>query len=103
MNRLSTRFALGIAAAVLLFALSGQAMAKELQGKVSSIAPDDMMLAISDKDGGEFTFRILVTSKVLIDQKERRLSDLQAGDQVAVVFDFDDKEMVATLIRCKRD
>jgi hypothetical protein len=103
MNRLSTRFALGIAAAFLLLALSGPAMGKELQGKVTSVAPDDMMLAIMDTEGGEFTFRILVTSKVRIDQKERRLSDLQAGDQVAVVFDFDDKEMVATLIRCKRD
>jgi len=72
-------------------------------GNAHSIAPDDMAFSMNDDEGGEHNFRLVITGKVLINNKERALSDLQAGDQVTVRFDFEDKDMVATLVRCVRD
>lgn len=80
MNPVASRFARSALALILSLILSMPALAKEIKATLSSIASDDMTLLLKN-DGGEHSFDLLVTSKVLINQMERRRSDVQAGDR----------------------
>ena len=103
MQRIPKLQALAIVALALLFVLSTPVLANEINGVLTSIAPDDYTFTMLDDEGTEQNFRLRVDGKVLINAEEQKLGDLQAGDAVAVVFEFEDKEMVATIVRCNRD
>jgi hypothetical protein len=103
MQRIPKLQALAVLALALLFVFTMPVAANEIKGTLSSIAPDDFLFTMTDNEGTEQTFRLRVDGKVMINAEERRLADLQAGDQVTIAYEIEDKEMVATIVRCKRD
>jgi len=103
MQRIPKLQAPALLALALLFVFSMPVMADEIKGTLSSIVPDDFMFTMTDDQGTEQMFRLRADGEVLINSEARTLGDLQAGDEVTVTFDFDDKDMVATVVRCNRD
>lgn len=49
------------------------------------------------------TFRVRTDAQVFIDDEESTLNDLRPRDRVAIGFEYEEEEMVATAIRCTRD
>jgi hypothetical protein len=103
MQRIPKLQAVAVLALALLFVVSMPVVAEEIKGSLTSIAPDDFVFTMRDDQGTEQTFRLRVDGKVMINAEERSLGELQAGDEVTVTFAFDDKDMVAELVQCKRD
>jgi hypothetical protein len=103
MNRIPRVYATAAAALAVLLLFSMPVIANEIEGTLSSIAPDDHVFTMIDNDGTEQTLRLRVDGSVFVNDEEQSLADLQAGDAVTVTYDLEDEEMVATIIRCKRN
>jgi hypothetical protein len=100
----NTKMFVAIALMLTLFlVLSTPVFAMEMQGVLTSVQSDAFTFSITAKDGTDHVFRLAVAGRVLINDAASRLEDLQAGDAVQVTFDFEDKEMVATLVSCRRN
>lgn len=103
MQRIPKLQAMALLALALLFVFSAPVLANETRGTLTSIAPDDFAFSLTDENGSEQNFRLRVDGKVMINNEEGSLGDLQAGDEVTVAFEFEDKDMVATIVNCKRN
>src|SRR5687768_10956370 len=94
---------IGVLALALLFLMTMPVLANDVRGTVSTVNPDDQTFAITDEGGNELTFRFGLTGQVFINDKEAQLADLQAGDEVTVSFNIQDENMVADVVRSKRE
>jgi len=103
MQRIPKLQAMAVLALALLFVVSMPAFADEIKGTITSVSPDDFVFTLKDDQGTQQTFRLRVDGKVMIKGTEQSLGELQRGDGVIVTFVFEDKDMVATRIRCDRD
>jgi hypothetical protein len=86
---------------VILVGLSSAAVPDEVQGRLKAVFPDKREVLVADSAGKETTFQLAQDGKVLINNAESKLGDLQAGDSVVVVHEG--QQTVASQIRCKRD
>jgi len=103
MNRQQPKlFALGVIALALLMLLTVPVAANELRGTLTTVEPDDLWFVLTDEYGAEHGFHMSVIGKVLVNDDELHISDLQVGDEVNVTYEIDKDEMVATLVRCTR-
>jgi ABC-type Fe3+-hydroxamate transport system substrate-binding protein len=103
MQRIPKMQALAVLALAVLLVFSAPAFASEIKGTLTSVSPDDFVFTLKDNQGTEQTFRLRVDGKVMLNGQEQSLGELRRGDPVIVTFDFDDKDMVASRIRCNRD
>jgi Cu/Ag efflux protein CusF len=86
-----------VLALVLLFAGTAGA-AEKAAGKIKAVNPEKTQLTLTDKDGKEWTFELAPTAKVRLGDKEGKLADLKAGDQVEITYDKVGDKMTATAI-----
>src|SRR5438094_7494669 len=91
-------FALG-----LLAVLSGPAQESEMRGKVEGVFPDKHQIVVADAAGKSRTIDLEENCKVVINNRNSPLTDLQVGDQVTVVVRTEGEKARATEIRCKRE
>ncbi|HLW66234.1 MAG TPA: hypothetical protein VKS79_13055 [Gemmataceae bacterium] len=101
MIRFSALF-LGLAALVLCFGLALPAHAEETKGKVKTVNGDKNEFVMTDTAGKDFTIHCDRTCKVLINNKEGKLSDLQAGEDVTVTYQLKDNKLTASEIRATK-
>jgi hypothetical protein len=81
MQRIPKLQTLAILALALMLVFSHPVLADEMKGTLSSVAPDGFVFNISDENGADQQFRLRVDGKVM----------------------FNNEDMVATTVRCKRN
>ena len=96
-------YALEVLALALLLALTVPVAAQEIKGTLTSIEAEDYTFSMFDDSGNQQNLRLRVDGTVLINGEESEISDLQAGDEVTVTVEFENEEMVATLVRATRE
>jgi len=55
-------------------------------GKIKSLSPDNKEFVFTDRDGKDWTFHIGDNSRIRLADKDLKLNDLKAGQEVAVVY-----------------
>jgi len=93
---------LGVIALALLSFMAMPVPASEVRGTLTSVNAAYNQFALLDDDLTEHSFRLAEDGKVFINEEECQLSDLQPGDEVAVVVELRYEERVATWVRCTR-
>ena len=93
---------LALLAIVLLLGLAMPAMAEEAKGKIKSVSADQNQFVMTDADQKDWTIQVNKDSKILLNDKEAKLGDLQAGHEVTVNYTKDGDKFVASEVRCKK-
>ena len=83
MIRILQRFA-PVVALVIAFTLASAANAADAKGKIKTVTADKHEFVVTDSDGKNLTFMCNKEGKILINDKESKLSDLQADDEVVI-------------------
>jgi hypothetical protein len=96
------RFWLGVLAVVLLIGLAMPVLAAEAKGKIKSISPDKNEFVFTDSTGKDWTFQLAKDGKVYLNDKESKLSDLQANDEATVTYEKKGDDLMASEVRCTR-
>lgn len=89
-------------AVVLLLAVVMPVLADETKGAITSVTSDKNQFVMRDTDGKSWTFTLTNTGKVFINDKEGKLSDLQAKDDVRVTYEKAGDNLNASEVRCTR-
>lgn len=97
-----SRIVLGVLVLALLLGITTMALAAETKGKIKSVNADKNEFVMTDANNKDFTFHLVDTGKVLINDKESKLSDLKAGDEVSITYESKDNKLHATEVRCTR-
>jgi hypothetical protein len=100
-TRILRRFA-PILALAFVFALVTAAYAADAKGKIKSVTADKSQFVMSDDTGKSWTITVATDAKVRLNDKESKLADLQADDEVQVTYEKDGDKMVASSIRATR-
>ena len=101
MIRFSTLF-IGALTLVLLLALSLPAVAAEAKGTIKTVTADKSEFVLTDANAKDWTIHLNKDGKVFINDKEGKLSDLQASDEVTVIYEKTGDKLMASEVRCKR-
>ncbi len=91
-----------VLALVFLAGLATPVLAAEAKGKIKSVAADKEQFVCTDKDGKDFTFQMDKAGKIRLGDKEIKLLDLKAGDEVTVTFEKQGDRLIAKEIRVER-
>src|SRR5262249_31451828 len=89
----------------LLLGLAMPAMAADLKikGKIKSVDADKNEFVLTDNDNKDFTMTLDKDGKVLINDKESKLSDLKAGDKAEVTCEKKEDKHIASLVKVTRE
>ena len=89
-------------ALVAVFALAGSALAADAKGKIKTVTADKNQFVMNDADGKAWTINAAKDCKIQLNDKEAKLSDLQADDEVTVTYEKDGDKLVASAVRATR-
>ena len=92
----------GLLALGLLVSLAVPVLAAEAKGKITSVNADKNEFVMTDANQKSWTLHHDPNGKVLINDKESKLADLQAGDEVTVTYEKDGEKLKCSQIRCTR-
>ena len=101
MSSILRRFA-PVFALVAVFALVTAASAADAKGRVKSVTADKNQFVMADETGKNWTINVATDAKVRLNDKDSRLADLQADDEVQVTYEKDGEKIVASSIRATR-
>jgi biopolymer transport protein ExbD len=73
-----------------------------VKGKIASVAGDKNEFVMTDANAKNWTLHLDKDGKVFINDKEAKLGDLQAGDNVVVQYKKDGEKFLARDVRCTR-
>jgi hypothetical protein len=85
-----------------VFALASSAFAAEAKGKIKTVTADKNEIVVNDADGKAMTFTAARDCKVTVNDKESKLADLQADDEVQITYEKDGDRMNASVIKATR-
>jgi hypothetical protein len=74
----------------------------ETAGKIKTVDADKNEFVITDSNNKQWTFTLAKDAKVLINDKEGKLSDLQADNEVTITYEKEGNRLMASMIRCTR-
>lgn len=86
----------------LALGLAGAGLADEAKGKFKEALADKETFVVTE-DAQDRTYHLGANAKILINDRESRLDDLKAGDNVTVTWQLRNDRRVASMIACKRD
>ena len=101
MIRLSSMFA-GLLVLVVLIGFAAPTLAADTTGKIKSVAADKSQFVMADVNNKNWTIQLGAKAKIFLNDKEAKLADLQADDEVTVKYQRDGEKFVASEVRCKR-
>lgn len=101
MTRILRRFA-PVLALAFVFALVTSAYAADAKGKVKTVTADKNQFVMADDTGKNWTINVASDAKVRLNDKESKLADLQADDEVQITYEKDGDKMVASSVRATR-
>lgn len=88
-------------ALVCLVVFSAPALAAESTGKIKTVNADKNEFVFTDKDGKDWTFSMDTAAKIQIANKDAKLGDLKAGDEVTVTYEKQGEKLIAKELRKK--
>jgi hypothetical protein len=91
-----------VLALVAVLALAATVAAAEAKGKIRTVTADKHEFVVQETGGKSVTFMAARDCKVHLNDKEAKLTDLQADDEVTVTYEKDGDRMNATEIRATR-
>ena len=95
------RFA-AVLALVAVFGFAATAFAADAKGKIKTVSADKNEFVIADADGKNWTIMSSPTCKFTLTDKEAKLADLQADDEVTVTYEKDGDKLVASNVKATR-
>jgi Cu/Ag efflux protein CusF len=104
-SRLSLRFVPVFAAwlAVMLLLTSAMtATAADAKGKIKSVTAARSEIVMTDDAGKDWTVLTAKDCKFHVNDKDSKIGDLQAGDEVTITYEKDGDRLVARTIRATR-
>lgn len=91
-----------VLAFVAVFAFATSAYAAEAKGKIKTVTADKNEFVMNDADGKAWTIHSGKDCKFTVNDKESKLADLQADDEVQVTYEKDGERLVASSVRATR-
>jgi hypothetical protein len=91
-----------VLALVMTVALALPAFAAETKGKVKSVDYANNKLVFTDVNGKDWTFTFNKDAKVLLNDKEMKLSDIKENDDATIIYEKKDDNLNASEIRATR-
>ena len=91
-----------VVALLAVFALASTAAAAEAKGKIKTVNADKNEVVVNDADGKAMTFTAATDCKVTLNDKEAKLADLQADDEVLITYEKVGERMNASAIKATR-
>jgi hypothetical protein len=73
----------------------------EVKGKITAVRPDKNEFVVSE-NVKNWTFELARDGRIFINDRDGKLSELQAGDDVAVTFDRREDKLLATRVHATR-
>jgi hypothetical protein len=70
--------------------------------KIKSVEADKGQFTMTDVNNKNWTITLGTNAKVFLNDKEAKLADLQADDEVAIKYEKDGEKFIASEVRCKR-
>jgi biopolymer transport protein ExbD len=101
MVRFSTLF-LGVLCVALVLAIAAPVLAAEAKGTIKTVTADKSEFVLTDANAKDWTINLNKDGKVFINDKESKLADLQAADEVTVIYEKQGEKLMASEVRCKR-
>jgi Cu/Ag efflux protein CusF len=78
---------------------AGAAGEQHARGTIQRVDAANNRVVVKDNDGKEWTFQVGKDARIRVNERERKLSDLKAGDHVAIRFAKEGDRLVAHGIR----
>ena len=97
LRRLAPVFAL-----LAVFALASAAAAADTKGTIKTVTADKNEFVMNAADGKAWTFMAARDAKVTLNDKEAKLADLQANDEVQVTYEKVGEVLTASAIKATR-
>ena len=91
-----------VVALLAVFALVSTAVAADIKGKVKTVTADKNEFVMTDADGKSMTIAAARDCKVTLNDKEAKLSDLQADDEVQITYEKEGEKNNASVIKATR-
>jgi hypothetical protein len=91
-----------VLALVAVFAFAATAFAADAKGKIKTVNADKNELVVQDADGKSWTFMAARECKVHLNDKDAKLADLQADDEVQITYEKDGTNLNASVIKATR-
>ena len=95
-------FWLTVFALALVVALAAPVVAAETKGKIKAIENEKNAFVLTDTNNRDWMMNLHKDAKVFLNDKDAKLSDLKAGDEVQVTYDKEGDRLVVREIRCAR-
>jgi Cu/Ag efflux protein CusF len=91
-----------LVAVVLLLVCALPASAADAKGKVKSITANRNEVVMTDDAGKDWTVIAARDCKFRVNDKDAKIEDLQAGDEVTITYEKDGDRLVARNVRATR-
>jgi len=91
-----------VLALIVLVGLAMPVLADETKGKIKSVSADKKEFVFSDKDGKDWTFQMAEDAKIKLGDKDIKLNELKAGDEVTVTYKKVGDNLIASEVLCER-
>lgn len=89
-------------ALVAVLALVGSGFAADAKGKIKTVTADKNQFVMTDADGKAWTINLNKDGKVTLNDKEAKLSDLQADDEVTITYEKEGDRLNASAVKAHR-
>ena len=89
-------------ALVAVFTLATAVLAADAKGKIKTVTADKNEFVMTDADGKSHTFMVKADAKIQLGDKEAKLADLQADDELQVTYEKDGEKLIASAIKATR-
>src|SRR5262249_30399432 len=96
------KWVVALVALAVVLALVAPVAAAEFKGKIKTVSADKKELVCTDKDGKDWTFQVPVDAKIRLADKDMKLNDLKAGEEVTVTYEKKGDNNIATEVRCEK-
>lgn len=87
--------------ALVVFAMPALAADETAKGKIKSVQADKNTFVLTDAKAKDWTFEMSATSKVKLADKDGKLADLKAGDEVTVTYEKKGEKLICSAIERK--
>jgi Cu/Ag efflux protein CusF len=85
-------------ALAILVAFAAPSYAQVTHGKIKNVTADKKEFVFTDRDGKDWTMAVADNARIRLTDKDLKLNDLKAGDDVAIIFEKEGGKLIAHVI-----
>jgi len=94
-------FVAAMLAFALVMAVTLPLYADQLRGKIASVNPEKNQVVVTE-NFKNWTFQVGSDAQVFLNDRQCKLSELQAGDESIITFTRQGERFTASVVRCMR-